>query len=149
MATGLALILLASNIGIMTPAQRTVVARAESKLLAPCCYSQAVGQHLSAEAAEMRQQIEAMAASGQSEAAIVDHYKQQYGERILVVPDGKTGTFLFTLPLAVLIVCSAFFFWLLPRVVRTRPHSEIDKEERDRLCREFGAVIERELRDVA
>ena len=125
--------------------------RVEQRLLAPCCYSQPVGQHLSAEAAEMRIEIEAMAASGQSESAIIEHYKQQYGERILVVPDGGTGRVLFILPLAALILLSTILVWALRRMVRAggRPSARPDQEELERLRREFSEVIDRELRDMA
>ncbi|HXJ94256.1 MAG TPA: cytochrome c-type biogenesis protein CcmH [Terriglobia bacterium] len=149
MSTGLSLILLASSATILGPTQREVAKRAEARLLAPCCYAQPVGQHLSAEAAEMRQQIEAMAASGESEAAIVDHYKHQYGERILVVPDGETGRLLFAFSLAALAVCSAAFFYLLRRIVKAgvHPQCRTSQEETDRLYREFGGLIEQQLRE--
>ena len=75
MATTLALIFLTASTGSLTAAQREVVRQVDQRLLAPCCYSQPVGEHLSAEAAQMRMEIEAMAASGQSEAAIIAHYK--------------------------------------------------------------------------
>ena len=99
MATTLALIFLTASTGSLTAAQQEIVKQADQRLLAPCCYSQAVGEHMSAEAAQMRQEIEDMAASGESEAAIIAHYKAQYGERVLVVPDGGTGRVLFILPL--------------------------------------------------
>ena len=98
MLASLAFILLTSSAGASAPPPRAVVARVEQRLLAPCCYSQPVGEHMSAEAAEMRREIEDLAASGNSEAAIIAHYKTQYGERILVIPDGGTGRVLFILP---------------------------------------------------
>ena len=151
MATSLSLIFLASITGVLTPPQRSVVARAEERLLAPCCYSQAVGEHMSAEAAQMRQEIEDMAASGESEAAIIAHYKALYGERILVVPDGGTGRVLFILPLAPLILLSTILVWALRRMVRAggRSSARADLGELERLRREFSEVIERELREMA
>ena len=149
MGTSLAFILLAANARVLTRAQSKVAAETEARLLAPCCYSQPVGLHLSAEAAEMRQEIEAMAASGQTEAVIVDYYKARYGERILVVPDGKAGKVLFAIPLVALIVVSALFLSLLPRVITAHPCSQADKDEFDSLRKEFGEVIEQHLRDMA
>lgn len=151
MSTTLALIFLTASTGSLTAAQREVVRRAEQRLLAPCCYSQAVGEHMSAEAAQMRQEIEEMAASGESEAAVIAHYKAQYGERILVVPDGGTGRFLFILPLAALILLSTILVWALRRMVRAgaRRSARADQEELERLRREFSEVIERELREMA
>jgi len=39
-------------------------------------------------AEEMRQQVTEMVASGMTDKEIIEHYRQQYGDRILVVPDG-------------------------------------------------------------
>ena len=98
----------------------------------------------------MRQEIEQMAASGESETAIIEHYKMQYGERILVAPDGRTGRALFSLPLAALNLLSTIFIWALRRMVRagTFPCSRPKQEELERLWRDFGEVIERQLRDM-
>ena len=150
MAISPALILLTSTAVVLTTPQRDVAARAEQRLLAPCCYSQAVGEHMSAEADQMRQEIEQMAASGQSETAIIEHYKIQYGERILVVPDGRTGRALFVLPLVALILLSTIFIWALRRMVRagTLPCPLPKQEELERLRRDFGKVIERQLREM-
>jgi len=151
MTTSLALILLTSSAGILTLPQRDVAARVEERLLAPCCYSQAVGEHRSAEAAQMREEIEQMAAAGQSEAAIIEHYKAQYGERILVVPDGGLGRVLFTLPLIAFVLLSTVLISVLWRMLRARAHPSAPafQDELARLRSEFGEIIERELRDMA
>ena len=149
MANTLALILLAATAGSLTGGQREVVKRVDKRLLAPCCYAQSVGEHLSAEAAQMRAEIELMAASGLSESAIIEHYKAQYGERILVVPDGNTGNFLFNLPWAAFIVCLAIFMAAIWRMARAGAHSRLraNQEDVDRWCGEYGEAVERELRD--
>jgi len=151
MLAGLALILSTSTAATSTDPPREVVVRVEQRLLSPCCYSQAVGEHLSAEAAEMRDEIEKMAASGQSETDIIEHYKAQYGERILVVPDGGTGTILFILPMVAVILLLAILVSILRRMVTAgdRPLTRANQEELERLRREFGEVIERELREMA
>jgi len=73
---------------------------------------------MSAEAAEMRREIEDLAASGNSEAAIIAHYKAQYGERILVIPDGGTGRVLFILPPIAIIVLGTILILALRRMRR-------------------------------
>ena len=147
----LAFILLKSSAGASAPPPRAVVARVEQRLLAPCCYSQPVGEHMSAEAAEMRREIEDLAASGNSEAAIIAHYKAQYGERILVIPDGGTGRVLFILPPIAIIVLGTILILALRRMRRAevRSSARADQEELQRLRREFSEVIERELRGMA
>ena len=99
----------------------------------------------------MRQEIEEMAASGESEAAIITHYKAQYGERILVVPDGGMGRVLFILPVAVVIFLLAILVSVLRRMVNagSHPPTWANQVGLERLRREFSEVIERELRDRA
>ena len=106
---------------------------------------------MSAEAAQMRHEIEEIAASGESESAIIEHYKAQYGERILVVPDGGMGRVLFILPLAALILLSTILVWALRRMVRAggRSFARPDQEELECIRREFSEVIDRELREMA
>ena len=151
MTASLALIFLFSNTMALTPAQRSVVAEAEKRLLASCCYSQAVGEHWSAEAVQMREDIEQMAASGESEAAIIEHYKAQYGERILAVPDGKTGNFLFTLPWAAFLIGSVTFTAIIRRMARADTHfrPRANQEEVDRWRAKYREAVERELRNWA
>jgi len=86
---------------MLTPRQTAEIRRVEDRLLSPCCYTQPVSQHMSDVAAQMRGEITAMVVAGQDEEEIVGHYKAQYGERILVIPDGKTGTALFEMPAAI------------------------------------------------
>lgn len=99
----------------------------------------------------MRQEIEEMAASGRSEAAIIAHYKAQYGERILIVPDGGTGGVLFIAPVAGFLICSSILFLVLRRMVHAsaRHRSRSAQEELDRLRGKWLEVMERELRDLA
>ena len=149
--TGLTLLFLTSGARGLTAPQLDVAARVEQCLLAPCCYSQAVGEHTSAEAVQMRQEIEEMAASGESEAAIIARFKAQYGERILVVPDGGMGRVLFILPVAVVIFLLAILVSVLRRMVNagSHPPTWANQVGLERLRREFSEVIERELRDRA
>ena len=65
----------------------------ESRLLAPCCYTQSIAVHGSDIAAQMRSEVAEMVAGGKTEEEIVSHYRNIYGERILIVPDGLTGSY--------------------------------------------------------
>jgi cytochrome c-type biogenesis protein CcmH/NrfF len=65
---------------------------------------------MSAEAEQMRREVTEMVASG-SENEILGHYKALYGERILIVPDGRTGKILFSLPVVAFLVYSGMLFW--------------------------------------
>lgn len=50
---------------------------------------------------------------GRSDQEILEHYKALYGDRILIVPDGRTGQLLFALPVVVFIVCSGTLLFFL------------------------------------
>ncbi len=67
---------------------RERIASLESKLLAPCCYSEPVSVHRSEVAAQMRAEIRQMVAEGGTDRAILDRYKAQYGLRVLRDPEG-------------------------------------------------------------
>ncbi len=82
----------------MTAPQQQLVGRLEHELVAPCCYSQVVADHMSEEAAEMRQEIEQAVLSGRCEGQILDAYKARYGAVILAAPDGFAGTIAFSVP---------------------------------------------------
>ncbi|HUO15126.1 MAG TPA: cytochrome c-type biogenesis protein CcmH [Verrucomicrobiae bacterium] len=97
MRLGFGGVLLLSAVSL-TPRQTAEIRRVEDRLLSPCCYTQPVSEHMSDVAVQMRADITTMVASGQDEEQIVRHYKAEYGERILVVPDGRIGTTLFRGP---------------------------------------------------
>ena len=97
----------------LTPQQHAEIRRVEDRLLAPCCYSQSVAEHMSPVAEQMRQEITEMVAAGESEPAIINHYKTMYGERILIIPSGETGRILFTLPALGVVLGAALLFLFL------------------------------------
>jgi cytochrome c-type biogenesis protein CcmH len=105
----------------ITPEQHALIYKLEGRLMAPCCYSQTIREHMSQEAAQMRQEVTAMVIAGKSEQEIVDYYKTEYGDTILVVPDGNSGIVLFTTPFALLIL-SGLTLILLLRVAIKRNH---------------------------
>jgi len=89
-----------------TPDQARTIVRLEDKLMAPCCYSQTIRVHMSAEAEQMREEVTDMVLAGKSEQDIIKYYKAEYGETILVVPDGKAGQIAYGVP--VIVALSAF-----------------------------------------
>ena len=58
----------------------------ESALVAPCCFRQQVSVHSSAAADDVRRDVRARLAAGQSRQDILDFYVAQYGKRILAEP---------------------------------------------------------------
>ncbi|MCC6877906.1 MAG: cytochrome c-type biogenesis protein CcmH [Sandaracinaceae bacterium] len=60
--------------------------RLSERLIAPCCWNETLDTHASPLATELRQEIRARLAAGQSEAAIEQDLVTRYGERIRAVP---------------------------------------------------------------
>jgi cytochrome c-type biogenesis protein CcmH len=122
MRVAVAFLLLSSGLPLQ-PAQQAEIKRVEESLLAPCCYSQTIDKHMSGEAFQMRGEVTEMVARGMTEHEILEHYKALYGERILVVPDGRIGVVLFALPVVIFATCSGILYFFLRRMLRTRSQS--------------------------
>ncbi|MFB3854031.1 MAG: cytochrome c-type biogenesis protein CcmH [Vicinamibacterales bacterium] len=58
----------------------------ERLLIAPCCWTQPVSDHYSADADRIRVEVRQMLSAGQTREAILDSYVAKYGQRILVEP---------------------------------------------------------------
>ena len=143
-----AVLLLATAVRL-TSQQITEVNRLEDALLAPCCYSQSISRHMSPEAEQMRHEVLKMVASGRSENEILEHYKSLYGERILILPAGRTGKVLFCLPVVAFLLCSGILFWLLRKMLKAKPDFHSAEEWRQRYPN-WAAIreeIERETGD--
>jgi cytochrome c-type biogenesis protein CcmH/NrfF len=109
------LLLLLASAATLTQKQTATVKKVEASLMAPCCYSQTIDQHMSDAAEQMRFEVADMVASGSSEQEILDHYKAIYGERILAVPDGVIGQLAFAIPMVVFAGSCAFLALVLRR----------------------------------
>jgi cytochrome c-type biogenesis protein CcmH len=58
----------------------------EAMLVAPCCFTQSVAVHQSAAAAEVREDVRARLAAGETRQQILDAYVRRYGKRVLTEP---------------------------------------------------------------
>ena len=144
----IALLVLTELTPPLSPGQQAEIRSVEERLLAPCCYSQSIAQHGSEIAGQMRNEVVQLVAEGQSEEQIIDHYKQIYGERILVVPDGATGEILFTTPVLIFAVACLLVSLYLRKMLRkhakklavteTQFPSLVDSDLRKRVERETG-----------
>jgi cytochrome c-type biogenesis protein CcmH/NrfF len=97
-------------------------------------------------AEEMRQQVTEMIASGMTEKEIIEHYRQQYGDRILVVPDGNTGQVLFVLPAVLFFASSGILYFFLQKLRRARRSTpapvlaEVDHRALDAMRKEMEGL---------
>ena len=98
-----------------TAAQRAIIQRLEHRLMAPCCYTQTISDHMSEISYQMRNEVASMVMAGRSEEEIVGYYRKQYGDKILVVPDGASGAVAFAVPPTVLLTGILLLTWMLRR----------------------------------
>jgi cytochrome c-type biogenesis protein CcmH len=103
-------------------AETTRIKKLEESLLSPCCYGEPVSRHMSQVAFEMRKEITERVQAGQSDREILDHYKQLYGEQVLVEPDGQTRVVLYSLPVLISLAgCAVVLFFLKHALSRRLP----------------------------
>ena len=141
---------LLSNPPSLTSQQQAQVKHLEQSLLAPCCYSQSIAQHMSGAAAQMREEVTSMVASGMSEQEIIAHYKALYGDQILIVPDGRTGKVLYALPVLIFLVAIGALSLVFRRMLPGKENSTAVTGALN-LCSPrdtFREQIERETRDA-
>ena len=133
----------------LTTAQTAELQKVEKRLLAPCCYTQSIAEHGSDIAVQMRREVTEMISNGKSESEIVAHYRDIYGDRILIVPDGLTGRILFSLPVAISALACAVLFVCFRRMLRSGRRERIPDVSLSRpvLSDSLREKIERELGD--
>jgi cytochrome c-type biogenesis protein CcmH len=95
-----------------TSTQDRRIKKLEGSLMAPCCYSQTIDQHMSGEAAQMRDEVSNMVMTGKTDEEILTYYKDKYGKTILAVPDGTSAIFAFGVPVSAAIVAVIFTFMI-------------------------------------
>lgn len=117
----------------------------EDHLIAPCCWTQPISEHDSAIAEQMRGEVQQMVSAGMSREAILDHYVNQYGERVLVTPRPEGfNRLVYVLPWFALFLGAAVLFVLLKKLrapVSSAPSEPLPDSR-------FASVIEKELKDL-
>jgi cytochrome c-type biogenesis protein CcmH/NrfF len=99
-ASSIALLLLAASATADAGSEpQTRIERLENALLAPCCFAEPVSRHRSEVARQMREEIADWVAQGRSDREILDHYKQLYGARVLMEPEGALRWWVYVVPL--------------------------------------------------
>ena len=67
--------------------QRARIQHLEKAVLAPCCYTETVGQHQSEIAVQMRVEIAKWVEQDRTDEEILDTYAARYGAKVLVDPN--------------------------------------------------------------
>lgn len=101
---------IAAGLGTLIPA---AAVRADSQLstaqertarelyelfVAPCCWRECITVHNSPASDKLRQEIDALVAAGKNSAEVKASVVREYGSRILRVPEGATGVFVYAVP---------------------------------------------------
>ena len=102
-------------------AEQARILRLQKSLLAPCCWSEAVATHRSEVSLTMRAEIARMVTEGKTDQQILDRYKQEYGERILVEPEGSKWWWMHSIPIAVFALGVLGVLWFIRRLRRPVP----------------------------
>jgi cytochrome c-type biogenesis protein CcmH len=120
----------------------------ERMLIAPCCWTQPVSDHYSAEADQIRTGIRTMLASGKTRQQILDAYVAQYGERILAEPPARGfKASLYVLPWIFLVLGGAVVFVAIRRLRSAGP-AEAASETPASSDDPYAERLDEELRDL-
>lgn len=91
----------------------------DAMLIAPCCFSQQVSVHQSPVADQVRRDVRARLAAGQTRQQILDAYVAQYGTRVLAEPPATgVNVALYVTPVAVFLASLALVVLVLRRFNR-------------------------------
>jgi cytochrome c-type biogenesis protein CcmH/NrfF len=133
----------------LTQDQDRRIKKLEDSLMAPCCYSQSIREHMSMEAAQMRDEVSNMVQSGRSDQEILAYYESKYGKTILIVPNGMAGVLAFGVPIGVGLIATGLAAFYLLRSVRKRSviGSSVTLASSDPIQAEMLKRIRSELQD--
>ena len=95
--------------------QRARIQRLEKAVLAPCCYTETVGQHQSEIAIEMLVEIANWVEQGRTDEEILDTYAKRYGAKVLVDPNTIPKGWMLVVPWAVAGLGALGAAWMLRR----------------------------------
>jgi cytochrome c-type biogenesis protein CcmH/NrfF len=98
--------------------QQARIEKLEATLLAPCCYTETVSRHRSEVAFQMKAEIARWVEEGKSDRQIIETYKQRYGAKVLIEPEGSWWWWMQATLWAALAAGLGFTVWLIRRMTR-------------------------------
>jgi cytochrome c-type biogenesis protein CcmH len=120
----------------------------DAMLIAPCCFTQQVSVHQSPAAGEVRRDVRARLAAGQTRQQILDAYAAQYGTRILAAPPARGFALtLYVVPF-VLIIASAGLVAVVVRRFTRQPPVPTAAVQEGTTSPDDGERLDDELRDL-
>ena len=112
----------------LTEEQENRVDFLQHRLLAPCCWQEPVANHRSEISLQMQGEIREMVAAGKTDREILDHYKAEYGMRILVEPEGGLFVVMNVVPFIFLGLGGIVVVFLLRHWLRNRPPESAEQK---------------------
>ena len=104
-----------------TPEQASRIESLQREILVPCCWQEDVYTHRSELAYQMKDEIREMVLAGKSDREVLDHYKAQYGMRVLVEPEGGLWWVMNVVPAVVLVLGMVAIVFILRRWLKPLP----------------------------
>lgn len=89
--------------------------RIYSAFIAPCCWRENLLAHHSPKADELRGELDSLLAAGRSDEEIKAEFIRRYSLRILALPEGTRGEWLWWTPWAALLAGLAMVAWFIRR----------------------------------
>ncbi len=119
----MAAMLAAACFGSADSGQQARILKLQKSLLAPCCWAEPVATHNSEVASTMRADIARMVGEGRTDREILDLYKQRYGARVLVEPEGSEFWLMNAVPVVAALGGLGLVVLILRRWLRPIPAS--------------------------
>ncbi len=107
-----------------TAEQSARIDELQHRVLAPCCWQEPVADHRSEIALEIQDEISQMVLAGKTDREIIDHYKAEYGMRILVEPEGDLFVIMNVVPFVFLGLGAIVVLIVLRKWLKNRPPAE-------------------------
>jgi len=105
----------------LTEEQLARVDHLEHRLKAPCCWQGNLADHRSEVALQMKAEIRQMVAAGKTDREILDGYKEQYGMRVWVEPEGGLFVVMNVVPVVFLVLGLIAAILILRRWMKPLP----------------------------
>jgi cytochrome c-type biogenesis protein CcmH/NrfF len=114
----LSIVVMLATATLLADANQVREKRLQGRLVASCCWSEPISIHRSEAAAEMRAKLHSLIESGRSDREILKDFTAQYGQRVLIEPEGALGVTAYALPIVSTVLGLSAVILILRRWVR-------------------------------
>lgn len=101
--------------GAVDPALEARERALQERIIGACCWSETIAHHRSETALEQKVELRRLLAEGRTDEEITVWFKQKYGARVLVEPEGGLSVTAYALPAAAGLLGLAIVVWIIRR----------------------------------